>query len=171
MAARRLADIAGTIRRFGRLAGTEGAADAAATAFENRVAALRTRYAGRPAVPVFYQIAQRPLLTINREHLIDDVLRLCGGVNVFAGLQALTPMVSPEAVLAADPEAIVAAGGEAGNETGFATWKRLPGMLAVRRNNFIMLHSDTISRQSARIVEGAGALCDQLERVRAKRGR
>lgn len=166
---RRLADISSTIRRFGILTGTEATAEAAALTFDQRVAALRGQYAGRAAVPVFYQISERPLLTINGEHIIDDVLRLCGGSNLFSGLKALTPMVSPEAVMAANPEAIVTSAGEPGNETGFATWARLPSLLATRRHNFVLLHSDTISRQSARILDGAQILCDQLELVRARR--
>jgi iron complex transport system substrate-binding protein len=166
---RRLADISGTLRRFGILTGNETAAEAAANAFDQRVAALRARYGGRSAVPVFYQISERPLLTVNGEHLIDDVLRLCGGSNIFSGVKALTPMVSPEAVVAANPEAIVTSGGEAGNETGFAAWARLPSLLATRRHNFVLLNSDTISRQSDRILDGAQVLCDQLELVRAKR--
>ncbi len=166
---RRLADIAGTLRRLGKLAGTAATAEPAAAAFEARVEALRARYAARPPVRVFYQIAERPLLTINSRHLIDDVLGVCGGRNVFAGLPVLTPMVSPEAVMAADPEAIVTAGGEAGNETGFATWAKLPSMTATRRHNFVLLDSDTISRQSGRILEGATSLCGQLERIRSRR--
>ena len=166
---RRLAHIASTLRRFGRLAGTVASSEAAASSFEQRVSALRSRYSGRPAVPVFYQISERPLLTINREHIIDDVIRVCGGRNVFSNLGALTPMVSPEAVLAANPEAIVTSGGEAGNATGFGMWSKLPSLLATRRQNFVLLNSDTISRQSDRILDGAQALCDELERVRARR--
>ena len=166
---RHLADISGTIRRFGILTGTEATAEPAAAAFDQRVATLRARYARRSAVPVFYQISERPLLTINGEHIIDDVLRLCGASNIFSGLKALTPMVSPEAVLTANPEAIVTSGGEPGNETGFVTWARLPSLLATRRHNFVLLHSDTISRQTDRILEGAQTLCEQLERVRARR--
>jgi iron complex transport system substrate-binding protein len=165
----RLADISGTIRRFGILSGTEAAAEAAAAAFDRRAAGLRARYAGQSVVSVFYQVAERPLLTINGEHLIDDVLRLCGGRNIFAGLETLTPMVSPEAVLAANPEAIVTSGGEPGNETGFGIWARLPSLLATRRHNFVLLDSDTISRQSDRILDGAQQLCGELEQVRARR--
>jgi iron complex transport system substrate-binding protein len=134
----------------------------AAAAFDRRVAALRARYAGRPPVPVFFQISERPLLTINHRHIIDDVLRLCGGANVFAGLGALTPMVSPEAVLAANPEAIVTSGGEAGNETGFALWSKLPSLLATQRGNFVMLqrhHQPAIGPDT----DGGAALCEQGE--------
>jgi iron complex transport system substrate-binding protein len=166
---RRLADIASTIRRFGQLAGTDAVAAQSARAFGEAIDALRTRYASRPAVRVFYQVAERPLLTVNGRHLIDDVIRLCGGVNDFAELRPLTPEVSAEAVLAADPEAIVTAGGEAGNATGFALWSRLTTMTAARRGNFILLHSDTISRQSDRILDGARELCAKLEEARARR--
>ena len=48
-------------------------------------------------------------MTLNGEHLFSDVLRLCGGRNVFAALPALAPQVDIEAVLAADPEVIVVA--------------------------------------------------------------
>ena len=167
---RGLADISATIRRFGQLAGTKDRAEQAATAFDERVATLRARYAGRPTVRAFYQISERPLLTINDRHLIADVLRLCGGRNVFSELAPLTPSVSAEAVLATNPEVIITSGGEPGNKTGFEMWTKLPSLLATKRHNFVLLHSDTISRQSDRILEGAQMLCDQLEMVRAKRG-
>ena len=166
-----LADIASTIRRFGALAGTEPAAERAASAFEARVAALREGYSTRPPVRVFYQISERPLLTINGRHLIDDVIRLCGGVNVFAQLPVLVPAISAESVVAANPEAIVSAGGESGNETGFERWSKLSSMTASRRHNMILLFSDTISRQSDRVLDGARALCERLDEVRAKRPR
>ena len=166
---RRLSDISSTIRRLGTLSGTESVAEPAAQDFERGVAALRARHAGRPPVRVFYQVAERPLLTINREHLIADVLQLCGATNVFGELPALTPAVTAEAVAARDPEAIVTSGGEPGNETGFALWSKLKTLTATRRHNFILLHSDLISRQSPRILDGAQQLCDALERVRRRR--
>ena len=166
---RRLTDIGSTLRRFGTLTGQEVAAEAAARKFERDVAILRERYAGQPVVRVFYQIAERPLLTINREHLIADVLELCGARNVFAELSALTPNVTAEAVAARDPEAIVTSAHEPGNESSFGIWKKLTAMQATRKRNFIELHSDLISRQSPRIVEGAKTLCAELDRVRARR--
>ena len=42
------------------------------------------------------QIWARPLLTVNREHVISDAIRTCGGVNVFADLTPLVPAVSVE---------------------------------------------------------------------------
>lgn len=166
---RRLAEIASTLRRFGTLTGNEQRAETAAATFEQRVQALRVRYAGRPPVRVFYQVSERPLLTINGEHLISDVLAVCGATNVFADLKPLVPSINAEAVLKANPEAIIASSAEAGNENGFRTWSKFSTLQAARRKNFVLLHSDTISRQSDRILEGAGRLCEALERIRAAR--
>jgi iron complex transport system substrate-binding protein len=74
---------------LGKLAGTDSAGEAAAQAFRKRHAALRAKYSARPPVRIFYQAWNRPLMTINGEHLISDVIRLCGGDNVFAKLPML----------------------------------------------------------------------------------
>ncbi|HET6756016.1 MAG TPA: cobalamin-binding protein [Burkholderiales bacterium] len=164
-----LADVSRSIRQLGKLAGTEATAKKTADAFDAHVAELRARYSGKPVVSVFYQISVRPLLSINGQHLIDDIIRLCGGRSIFADAKPFVPMVSVEAVLIANPEAIVTAGGEPGLDTGFDTWRKFPRLLARLRGNFIVLDSDTISRQSDRVLEGARVLCEELEAVRAKR--
>jgi len=166
---RRLGDIARAIEQLGRLAGTETAALPAARAFLARVAELRQRYAGRAPVTVFYQIWDKPLLTVNGDHLISDVIRLCGGRNVFAGLKLLTPEISTEAVLAADPEAIGGVTAEAGQAGNLDGWKNWPRLQAVARDNLFVLHADLISRNTPRILNGARELCEQLDAARAKR--
>src|SRR5262245_40869585 len=62
---RELDDIARTLERLGRLAGTARQGDAAAAAFRARAQALQQRYAAHRKVRVFYQIWDRPLLTVN----------------------------------------------------------------------------------------------------------
>ncbi len=166
---RRLPDIARAIEQLGRLAGTEAVALPAAHAFLARVAALRRRYAGRTPVTLFFQIWDQPLLTVNGEHLITDVIRLCGGRNLFAGLAPLTPEISTEAVLAADPEAIIGVTAEAGEAGNLDAWKQWPRLRAVERGNLFVIDSDLISRNTPRILDGAAQLCEQLDAARAKR--
>lgn len=166
---RRLPDIARAIEQLGRLAGTEVVALPAARAFLAREAELRGRYAGRAPVTVFYQIWDQPLLTVNGEHLISDVIKLCGGQNVFAGLKPLTPEISTEAVLAADPEAIAGMSAEAGQAGNLDQWKRWPRLQAVARDNLFVIDSDLISRNTPRILDGARELCAHLAAARARR--
>ena len=132
---RHIEDVPSNIERLGVLAGTVTPAREAAAAFRARHDALRRRYGGRPPVNVFYQIWNQPLMTVNGEHLISDVLRLCGGRNVFTSLPVLAPKVDIEAVLAADPEIIVASGmGEARPEW-LDDWRRWQRLTAVRNDN------------------------------------
>ncbi|MGF6807810.1 iron complex transport system substrate-binding protein [Paraburkholderia sp. Clong3] len=169
---RRLDDIAVSLTRLGRLLGTSARADAAAAAFRDDIARLRARYANRPAVSVFYQVWDRPLMTLNGEHMISDVITLCGGRNVFADLQPLVPTVSIEAVLAANPQAIVtAAPGATRPDTMLPqldTWRAWPGLAAVANNNLFAIDGDLINRPAPRIAQGARQLCEDLELARSR---
>jgi iron complex transport system substrate-binding protein len=170
-ASRRLSDIARATEQLGRLAGTEAVALPTARAFVERESGLRRRYAGRRPVTVFYQIWDKPLMTVNGDHLISDVIRLCGGQNVFAELKLLTPAIAIEAVLAADPEAIggvTAEAGQAGNLDGWKTWPRLN---AVARNNLFVIPAELITRNTPRILDGAQQLCEHLDAARVRRDR
>ncbi|ANQ86680.1 putative vitamin B12 transport protein [Azoarcus olearius] len=166
---RRLDDVAGSLRSLGRLAGTDEVAERAASAFAARRDALRNRYAERPKVRMLYQIWNQPLMTVNGEHLISDVIRLCGGDNVFAGLPQLAPTIGVEAVLAANPEVVVASGmGEARPEW-LEQWKRWPSLTANAANNLYFIPPELVQRHTPRILDGAQRLCEQLEEARAKR--
>lgn len=167
---RRLEDIARSVERLGTLAGTEDVAGEAAGAFRERLAQLRARHAGRPALDVFYQIWNDPLMTVNEDHVIADVIRGCGGRNVFADLPALAPRVSVEAVLERDPEVIIASGMDDSRPGWLDAWRDWPELDAVRRDHLFFIPPDVLQRHTPRILEGMARMCEQLERVRADRG-
>jgi iron complex transport system substrate-binding protein len=164
-----MADVAGEIERLGLLAGSLPAAQAAAGAFRARQDKLAARYARRPSVRVFYEIWNRPLMTVNGQHLISDAITLCGGENVFASLPRLTPTVTDEAVLAAKPEAIVASGMDMARPEWLDDWKRWPTLMASDRGNLFHIPPDFMHRATTRILDGAEQLCVQLETVRSRR--
>ncbi|MHB8667463.1 MAG: cobalamin-binding protein, partial [Burkholderiales bacterium] len=91
--------------------------------------------------------------------------------NVFAGLQPLTPEISTESVLAADPEAIAGVSAEPGQAGNLDQWKRWPRLRAVARGNLFVIDSDIISRDTPRILQGAAQLCADLAAARQRRGR
>ena len=162
---RQLLDVPDTLLRLGQLAGTETVAKAGADSFIARYRQLEKRYAQRPLVSVFYQIWEQPLMTLNGEHLFTDVLRLCGGRNVFAELPALAPQVGIEAVLAADTEVIVVAVDEQDSAL-LAAWQRWPSLSAVQNGHVYAVARDQLVRHTPRILEGAEELCAILEGVR-----
>jgi len=165
----KIEDIATTIVRFGELAGSTVVATAAARAILARQAELSSRYANRPKVRTFYQIWNQPLATIGGKQLISDVMRLCGAENVFAGLTQLAPTVSVEAVLAADPEAIVASGMDEARPEWLDMWKRWRDLTATVRGNLFFVPPDIINRQTPRLLDGAQIFCNHMETARSRR--
>jgi iron complex transport system substrate-binding protein len=161
-----LGDIASSIDRLGRLAGTSEKAGAASGAFRRRLAALRRRYSHERPVPVFYEIWNQPLLTVNGDHFISHLIRLCGGRNVFASLDTLVPTVDVEAVVAADPEAIVAGGRTAKRPPWLDDWRDWPDLRAVSNDHLYFIPPDLTHRPTPRLLDGAQRLCRQLDEVR-----
>lgn len=166
---RSLEDVARSLEALGHLAGSDQTAAEAARAFRERLTGLRERYTLQAPVRTFYQVWDRPLTTINGAHLIGDVIRLCGGENIFADLGQLAPNVSAEAVLAANPEAVVASGmGEARPEW-LDQWRRWPDLRATQADNLFFIPPAIIQRHTPRILDGATRLCEFLEQARARR--
>lgn len=158
--------IADTLRRLGTLLGRADTAEAAARRFEGQWRALADRYRGKAPVRVFWQLWHEPLMTINREHLISEAMRTCGGVNVFADLPLLTPSVSWEAAVAADPQLIASSGRQEDAARDFAAWRRFASVSAVKRQRFASIDGNLIGRMGPRFVEGAAGLCEAIERAR-----
>jgi iron complex transport system substrate-binding protein len=166
---RTLPQIADSLRRLGALAGTEAVAERSALAFESELQDLQARYSQRKPVRVFYQVWPQPLMTLNRDHLVSEVMRVCGGVNVFASARTLVPTVSAEEVLAARPQVLAAGVQDAKLDAAavLAPWKALRHFEPTARGQVILLPGDLISRQGPRILQGARQLCTGLEAVRA----
>jgi iron complex transport system substrate-binding protein len=159
----RLAEIPNAIEALGLLAGTEQVARAAAQTLRSELEQTRGRYHGRPIVRVFYQISDRPLMTVNGRHFISDAIALCGGRNVFADLPLIAPMIDAEAVVAADPDVIIAARWQ-------AFWRRFGQLRAVRNSNLVTLQRDQMHRHGPRAIAAAGRLCEALDEARARSG-
>jgi iron complex transport system substrate-binding protein len=157
--------IADQIALIGRMAGTEDTANAAAMHLRRDIAALRRDYQGRRPVSVFFQVWNEPLMTVNGRQVISEVIDLCGGKNIFAGLKTLVPSVSVEAVLAADPEAIVTASEQPAARV-LGDWSAWQQLRAVRDGNLLAIPPDDISRPTPRLLSGARRLCEQLDRIR-----
>lgn len=154
---RALEDIATTLERLGRLAGTSTEAAGAARDFRARKADLEKRYSGRSTLRVFYQVWDRPLLTVNGEHVISKVIALCGGQNVFATLPLLAPEVDVEAVLRANPDVVLTS--RAGAERPKWLGKSL----------FYVVPADLIQRHTPRLLDGTEHICRVLDEARSAR--
>ena len=163
---RQLSDVPKSIRNLSQLAGTPAIGEAEASRIETELNALHRRYGEKRSLSVLYQIWNDPLQTVNGEHLISEIISLCGGYNIFGDARSLAPRVSIESVLLRDPDAIVASGmGEARPEW-LDQWRAYPSLTAVADEALFFVNPDHLQRPSARIVLGAQSLCQQLDQIR-----
>jgi len=161
--------VSSTVERLATLAGTEEEGFSEADRFRTGIAALEKQYQGAEPVPVFYQVWDEPLMTVNDEHLIGKVISLCGGVNVFGDLDRLVPRISAEAVIGANPEAILAGGMGEENRHWLTRWEAFPSIDATAKENLYFVPPSLIQRPTPRMLEGSQLFCEKLDDARAKR--
>jgi len=165
----RLSDLPGSLRRLGVLAGTEAVAGQAAAALEARLEALERTYAaplaGRPRPTVLLQVWNRPVYTVGGRHLMSDALGLCGARNVFADLPEPGPLIDTEAVIARNPDIILAAAPPGEGAAWVADWQRFPGLAAVRNHRVVAFENQALSRLGPSVLDATEELCRAIARV------
>jgi len=159
--------VASSLERLGILAGTATAGKAAADKFRSRLALLQQQYqsARDKPVTVFYQINRKPLMTLNDTHMVSAAIRLCGGKNVFGALKEISPTVSVEALLAANPDAIITGGS---NTDSLNEWRQFSVLTAAKKNHLYAVNGDWLNRAGPRILDGTEALCKYIAAAREK---
>jgi iron complex transport system substrate-binding protein len=158
---RDLGEIPATLEAFGRAAGEGATAGRAALRFRERQATLAARFRNVESKSYFYQVAEKPLFTINGEHLISKGLKLCHGDNIFEDEAGLAFQVAHESVILADPDALLAPWLE-GEDDPLEGWRAWPGMAAVKSDALYLLNADRISRATPRILDSLETACSQL---------
>ena len=164
---RRLAGISALLRSIGSLAGTANIANVAAQKFDSEIKFLEHNARGKKIISTFIEIWHDPLLSVNGEHIMSEVVSLCGGKNVLADAPILTPSIGLETLLLADPSAIIGGGSAFTVEDFRHSWQRHPSLTAVKRQAIFYVNPDWIQRATPRILLGAAVICDGLEQARA----
>jgi iron complex transport system substrate-binding protein len=160
----KLSDIPDSLRRLGALAGTRDVAEQAARSIEARLAALAHTYGNGSHPSVLMEVWNHPFYTVGGTHLVSDALNLCGARNVFGDLKELGPVIDVEAVVARDPDIIVAAAPPGAGPEWLTDWKRFTTLRAVRKGNLISFEDQRLTRLGPSVVDATEALCQELRR-------
>lgn len=171
---KKLGDIATDIETIGKVLGTELIAKKNAAALRLKISELRNtensqnkqQNISQKKVKVFYQVWAQPLMTLNKDHIIGDIIQLCGGEQLFANEKILVPTVSREAVIKANPDIIFTAVDNTRMSSDWSMWSSFPQLSANKNKALIDLDGDIISRPSPRIMQGAQKICAEINRLR-----
>ena len=161
-------DIARELETLAQLTGHSTTAQPVIDEFLMRTQSLRNRYRQAKRLDVFYQVWDQPLLTQNEHSFVSKIIELCGGRNVFATLPLLSPQVSIEAVLAANPDVIMASSNGPA-PYWLRAWEKYPTLKAVRHQNIVVTHADWLHRPTLRLLDAAQQVCTLLDQARKKK--
>ncbi len=142
-------------------------ANTRANDFLTRAEQLQDQYGSQRKIDVFYEVWNSPLFTINDTHIISDVIRLCGGKNIFSDAIPLVPKVSVETVLRRNPQVIIASGMGDERPEWLDDWWQWKTIDAVKNKQLYFVPPDLLQRHTVRILSGAEIMCEHLAKARA----
>lgn len=144
-------DVDAGVAVIGKALGLEAAADDLRRRMREKLDALAKRLEGAPAVKTLFVLERQPgtvldISVVGPNNVIDSLIRLGGGQNIFADLPLPYPKASKEEILARDPEYILdfsvhgySQGGDDAKEK--AAWAALPTLRAVREGKIVIMPS------------------------------
>ncbi|WP_447745389.1 cobalamin-binding protein [Pseudomonas nicosulfuronedens] len=158
----RLEDISRQFRELGERLGRAEKGRELAEAFDTRMAQLRAQYRREQPLRVFYQVWDRPLYTVGGRQIISQALEVCGGRNLFADLDLPAPQVGQEAVLARDPQVILAA-----SEEQLRGWTGMQQLSATRLEQLWVVPDRNLEKPSFAMLDATEKLCRLLAGAKA----
>ncbi|ENM5826514.1 vitamin B12 ABC transporter substrate-binding protein BtuF [Vibrio metoecus] len=133
----------------------------AANDFRQRLQGLREQYAGNQPIRFFYQLSEKPIITLAQGHWPSEVFSVCAGENVFADSAAPYPQVSIEQVLVKQPDVIFTSQHAIANGHMWQAWKNQ--LKAVEKEQVWALNSDWLNRPTPRTLDAVEQVCQYLK--------
>ncbi|MCE0494275.1 cobalamin-binding protein [Vibrio salinus] len=160
---RTLNDIATNIETLSQYADDPSVGLRNARKFRKQLAMLKTRYHSEQRVSYFYQLSEKPIITMAMDHWPSEVFSFCGGVNIFKNSPSPYPQVGLEQVILAKPEVIFNSRHAVKDASMWQKWHQIP---AVSHHFIWTLNSDWINRPTPRTLNAIKEICNHFDQVR-----
>lgn len=155
-APRQLNDVPALMRKLGCLTDHSQTADKAALQFERSLQQIKKTVTLTHVPTVFFQIDHHLLMTINKDSWINQVIELCGGKNLYADAKVITPEITREALLLANPDVIM---NISNDDSWKSEWQKWPTLTAVKTHRLYSINPDQISRAGPRLIQAIQQVC------------
>ena len=155
-------DLARNLERLGRLTGREPEAKALMARIRCELETVAAHAGRLPRVSVFYEVWGDPPVTVGSGSYLDSLITVAGGRNVFGDVEAPSPTVGLESIVARDPDVIVRARGRGGGAPPPTERPGWDALEAVRRERVRTVDADLLHRLGPRVGEAAAELARTL---------
>lgn len=148
-------DICNEIEYIGKVTGHEKMGTDTANQLRALFEEARKKAESIPKTAVYYEVWNKPLLTIGKSVFITEIIEANGGKNIFDDVNEEYPIISEEMIIARNPEVIIVP-----EENGYTKediknrsgWQNIP---AVKNDRIYIIPSDPISRPGPRIKQAS----------------
>lgn len=161
-----LNDIAANIEQLSQYAHDPDIGLANAQHFRDQLNAAKARYHTEEPVSYFYQLSEKPIITVAQDRWPSEVFQFCGGVNVFADSKIPYPQVGLEQVILANPQVIFTSQHAIDNIDIWQPWKSQ--LQAIKNQQIWSLNASWINRPTPRTIDAIHQVCELFETVRKK---
>ncbi|HEY8369934.1 MAG TPA: cobalamin-binding protein [Thermodesulfobacteriota bacterium] len=158
--------VARSFELIGLAAGVPDRGRALASAFRDRIDAVRRRVADRPRPRTLVVVWPDPIVAAGPSSFVASLLAVAGGVNALSGhggrFTEQYPTLGVESVLALAPEAIVLAAFPGKTIEALDRLRRYPQLPAVRDGRLAAIPQELLIRPGPRLALAAEALAEAL---------
>lgn len=153
--------IISNIQLVGKACGVESRATELNQVLTDRINAIKDKIANIPdnQRPIVYcEIWDQPLMSVGKDSLIGQVIRMAGGINMTDDSAEEYPQISAEIVIDRNPAVMINSYGMGSGKVvtpaeiaGRKGWSQLA---FIKNNRIYSIHSDLLNRSGPRIVDG-----------------
>ncbi|MGO2341720.1 cobalamin-binding protein [Vibrio litoralis] len=136
-----------------------------AAKFESVLTQLRSQYHNQAKVRYFYQLSQKPMMSVTNPNWPTDIFQICGGENVLTTTRVAYPQISVEQVIALKPEVIFNSHLATSDDTTWQNWPQIP---AVKHDFIWSVNPDWLSRPTMRSLKAIKQVCGYFDKARSK---
>ncbi len=159
-----LAEINELILDIGNLIQLQTAAQEISSQYLTKLAKLKKTYVKSHQQSVFIQISQIPIFTVGNKGIINEIINLCHGHNIFSNIPYPSFQTGVEQVLKANPNLIFQLFYDLGKTELYTVnknsqWQSWKNLSAVTNDKIYNINPNLISQNSPKILEGAETIC------------
>lgn len=153
-------EILSSIQLVGKAAGIEDRAIELNRGLRSRVEAVSQKVAQIPdnqRPTVFYEMWYEPLMSIGKDNLIGDMIRIAGGLNITGDIAEPYPQISEELIIARNPQVMINSYGHGNPEISPAQIAARQGwqdISFVKTNRIYTIDTDLLTIPGPRIIDG-----------------
>lgn len=156
------ADLERNVERLGAITGRDEEARVLSHVITCQLESVARTVDARPRLRVYYEVWGDPPVTVGGGSYLDSLIAVAGGRNVFGDLEAASPTVGLEAIVARQPEVVVRDGSRPG---GAPPPDERPGwdaLAAVRSGDVRTVDGELVHRLGPRVGRAAAVLAATL---------